>query len=199
MKKLKYYVVEKKLLDLGLDVFGALDLIQLFGASRRSAEAFLSYNTRRGLLTRLRKGLYVFSRSLPHDFFLANKIYSPSYISLETALSFYGLIPETIYPILSVTTRKTNVFLVNGKEFVYHKIKKEAFTGYKTHLIDNKMVYLAVKEKAVADLVYLVFLKRKFWYERLDLENVDRRKVEKYLSLFGKKTLIRFWRKLKVK
>lgn len=199
MQKLKYPLVEEKLNDLGLKIFTALDLCQLFGASKRASDAFLSYNARRGLLIRLKQGFYSFSRSLPHDFLIANKIYSPSYVSLDTALSFYSLIPETVYSVISVTTKKTNRFLVGNKEFVYHKIKTSAFLGYKLTRVDGEKVYLATPEKAVADLVYFMFLKRKNWYERLDFEKIVQKRVEEYLNLLGGEKLIDFWHKLKKK
>jgi len=197
MQKLKYHLVEEKLASLNLKIFTALDLSQLFGASKRASEAFLSYNTQKGLLIRLRKGFYAFPRNLPHDFLIANQIYSPSYVSLETALSFYGLIPEIIYPVVSITTKKTSSFLINNREFVYHKIKPPAFTGYELVSVGKDKAYLAIPEKAVADFVYFVFLNIKSWYDRFDFGKVNGKKVEDYLKLFNKESLIDFWRELR--
>lgn len=194
MQKLKYNLVEDKLINLGLKVFTANDLCQIFGAGKRASEAFLSYNAIKTNLIRLKKGFYAFKRNLPHDFLIANKIYTPSYVSLDSALSFYGLIPETVYAITSVTSRKTNSFLVESKQFVYHKIKKEAFTGYAVQKVGGETAYLALPEKAVADFYYFVFLKKRSLYERLSMKDLDKDKLKKYLKMLKGERLISFWR-----
>jgi len=172
MQKLKYTLIEDKLTNLGLKIFTANDLCQIFGASKRAAESFLSYNARRGNFVRLRKGFYCLRRNLPHDFLIANKIYFPSYVSLETALSFYSIIPEAVYSITSVTTKKTATFLVGEKQFIYHKIKISSFNGYVSVKISSDIVYLASPEKAVADFCYFVFLGKKEWNDRLTLRGI---------------------------
>ena len=66
---------------------------------------------KRGLVVKLKRGVYMFNRDErklnPGDFFIANQLCAPSYISLESALSFYGLIPERVADTTSVTTKKT--------------------------------------------------------------------------------------------
>src|SRR5579864_6761878 len=70
----------------------------------------LSEWRRKGYIKMVRRGYYIFSDlKLSEDvlFLIANRIYSPSYVSLESALSYYGLIPEGVLSITSVSTRKT--------------------------------------------------------------------------------------------
>lgn len=196
MAKLKWLLVEEKLRHLGLKIFTANELSQIFDSSKRASHAFLAYNTKRGGLLRLRKGYYAFKNYLPHDFLIANKIYQPSYVSLETALSFYALIPETIYSVTSITTRKTAHFSVNNKRYIYHHIKPSAFTGYLTTRVNGEMVYLALPEKAVADFCYFVFLKKKKWNERLKKENLNQTKLVHYLEMLAGKKLVDFWLQL---
>jgi len=196
MQKLKYDLVEDKLINLGLKIFTANDLCQIFGAGKRASEAFLSYNAKRKVLVRLKKGFYSLRRNLPHDFLIANKIYSPSYVSLETALSFYSIIPETVYAITSISSKKTASFLANGREFIYHKIKLPSFIGYTSKQVGNDIVYLALQEKAVADFCYFVFLKKKGWNDRLTLRGLDEKKVMDYLKILNGGKLVRFWKEL---
>ncbi len=77
----------------------------------------------------MKRGLYAFPDALPPDLYVANKLYEPSYISLEFALSYHGIIPETVYEITSVTTKSTRRFEAMGKVFTYRRIKREAFTA----------------------------------------------------------------------
>lgn len=91
--------------------------------------------TKKGLLIRLRRGMYVFNahdRRVAADVnYIANRLYEPSYVSLESALNFYGLIPESVKDITSVTTRKTNTFCNEEGVFSYSHVKPRAFRGFK--------------------------------------------------------------------
>ena len=88
---------------------------------------------KKGYLIRLRQGYFAFSeyKSKP-DYFLyfANRIYRPSYISLHTALSFYGMIPEAVVQITSVTTLKTASFVNDFGEYSYKNVKENLMFGY---------------------------------------------------------------------
>ena len=113
----------------------------------------------KGLIIRLRNGYYTFRefKSLPHyRFYFANKIYKPSYISLHSALAYYGLIPESVVQITSVTTLKTENFVNDIGEFTYKKISRNLFFGYRTIETDkNKSCLIAAPEKGIIDLLYL--------------------------------------------
>jgi len=111
----------------------------------------------RGHLVMFRRGLYVindFKNQIDISVF-ATKLYSPSYISLETALSFYGIIPEAVFTVTSVSTRKTKNFSTPVGKFSYQKIKKEAFGGYETRKQEGVSFSLALPEKAIVDFLYL--------------------------------------------
>jgi len=86
-------------------------------------------------IKKIRRGYYIFSDLKINEkvlFLIANKIYSPSYVSLEMALSYYNLIPESVYGITSVTSEKTNHFKNDLGEFIYRHIKPELMFGYNT-------------------------------------------------------------------
>ncbi len=109
-------------------------------------------------IVRIRKGLY-FPGDLAVSFnpiFLAKKIYQPSYVSLETALGYYGIIPEAVFTTTSVTTRKTKDFSsAQFGKFTYQKIKATAFGGFETFMEKGVSYNLALPEKSIADFFYL--------------------------------------------
>jgi predicted transcriptional regulator of viral defense system len=114
---------------------------------------------RKGYLVRLRKGLYSFPEYLNKpgiSMFLAGKIYRPSYISLHSALSVYGIIPETVVQLTSVTPLKTAVFTNRFGEYSYKSIKEYLMFGYyKREVSDELSTDFATLEKALIDLLYL--------------------------------------------
>ena len=92
MKKLNLHKTEEKLLELNLKIFTPNDLKVIFGVSKRAVQGFLNYNIKKGAFVHLRKGLYGLNRNLPNEFVLANRVYFPSYVSLDSALAYYNLI-----------------------------------------------------------------------------------------------------------
>jgi len=115
--------------------------------------------TRKGYLLRLRRGMYAFAECLDEPgmaLYLAGKIYRPSYISLHSALSSYGLIPEAVVQITSVTPLKTAFFSNAFGEYSYKSIRDDLMFGYEPRRLANKRTtYYATIEKALLDLLYL--------------------------------------------
>ncbi|MBD3299866.1 MAG: hypothetical protein GF347_00770, partial [Candidatus Moranbacteria bacterium] len=91
----------------------------------------------KGYLKKITSNFYTFSEFI-HDeddlYFIANKIYHPSYISFESAFAYYNLIPEGVFDIFSVTTKKTRRIYAELSlqviDFNYLSIKKSLFWGY---------------------------------------------------------------------
>ncbi len=112
---------------------------------------------RKGVVVRVKKGLYVFGENYRRRPFsrelLANMVYGPSYISLEFALQYYGLIPERVQALTSVTTGRTTRFLTPVGLFSYRKISLEAFrSGFRREERPGDIAFLiALPEKALAD------------------------------------------------
>ena len=114
---------------------------------------------RRGLLVKLRNQYYAFPeyRQMP-DFsrYVANRIYSPSYISLHSALSFYGMIPEEVVQLTSVTTLKTARFENDFGTFHYQNVKTPFYFGFEIKTMQSgRGLLFATPEKALLDLLYL--------------------------------------------
>ena len=104
------------------------------------------------------RGHYIFSGLESNEnvlFEIANKIYKPSYISFEMALSYYNLIPESVYGVTSATTQKTNNFSTPIADFKYRRIKLSLFWGYDLVNFNGKSFKIASIEKAILDYFYL--------------------------------------------
>jgi predicted transcriptional regulator of viral defense system len=112
----------------------------------------------KGYIRKLIKGHYMFtdirlSEAVLHE--IANRLYDPSYISCETALAWYGLIPESVYLVVSVGTRKTCRFKIHVAEFSYRTIKPSLFWGYTIEHLEQVHFKIAQPEKAILDFFYL--------------------------------------------
>lgn len=137
-----------------LPVFSLAD-VRLFAPDFHRPQ--LTRWVQKGLVVPLRRGYYVFADAdrVPQDeaglFLIANKIYPHSYVSLESALSYYGLIPEGVYTITSLSTANTAHFATVKGNFSYQHIKPALFSGYT--LLKNG-ARLATPEKAFLDFLY---------------------------------------------
>jgi len=141
-----------------LPYFETKELRLILGANFTSTTLVNLKNwMRKGHLIMLRRGLYVLSemKNKTDAMIFATKIYPPSYVSMEMALSFYGIIPEAVFTVTSVTTRKTKEFKTPIGNFSYQKIKKESFGGFETKKQDEISFNLALPEKALVDFLYL--------------------------------------------
>jgi len=120
----------------------------------------LSRWTEAGRLYQLRRGLYAlappFQRVKPHPFVLANRMARGSYVSCQSALAHYGLIPEYVPVIVSVTTARPGRWETPLGIFEFHHIKKDWMRGYR--LIDlsgGQKAFVASPEKALLDLIHM--------------------------------------------
>ena len=143
-----------------------------------------------GFILQIKRGLYAFPDNLPPDAYIANKLYSPSYISLEFALSYHGVIPETVYEVTSVTTKATRRFETLGKVFSYRKVKKTAYTGYEIQKQQGLSFYIADAEKSFVDANYLRLKKKQKPISRFNKEKINSEKALRYAKLFGNSKLI---------
>ncbi len=135
-------------------------LLLPFYESVQQAQRQLSDWTRTGKLVQLRRGLYAFHSSSRgehlHRFDIANLMVRPSYVSLQTALSYYDLIPEHVPSVTSVTTGRPQTLSNAFGRFIYRHIQTRFFYGFRHWNISNHQhVFLATPEKALLDLIYL--------------------------------------------
>jgi predicted transcriptional regulator of viral defense system len=159
----------------------------------------------KGYLKKIIKGYYIFD-DFPIDervlFEIANRIYSPSYVSFEMALAYYGMIPESIYGVTSASTRKTMHFKTALGEFSYRTITPKLYFGFDYLPVSEKFFKIASPEKALLDYMYLhdeLNNVDDFAQMRLNREvyikKVDCKKLASYAAVYGQKS---FNRRLKV-
>jgi predicted transcriptional regulator of viral defense system len=183
---MKWLELEKRLAEKNITVFTVSEFRRVMDMSETAAQKLLERYAKKGILLRLRKGLYAIKADPPSSYLISNKLYRPSYVSFESALSHHGLIPETVYGITAATTKPTRNFQLEGKSFTYHKIKKSAYTGYEPVKIEGRVVLLASPEKALIDYLYFVNLGRKPLYERLSIGGLSRKKLLENSRLFNR-------------
>ena len=144
----------------------------------------LSRWTKAGRLYQLRRGLYAlappFQKAKPHPFLVANRMVRASYVSLQAALAHYGLIPEYVPVVTSVTTARPGRWETPLGIYEFRHVKTDLLAGYRlTDLGGGQKAFVATPEKAVLDLIYLQSGGDSPDYLReLRLQNLDRLDVE---------------------
>ena len=153
----------------------------------------------KGYIKKVVKRYYIFSDLELNEnvlFEIANRIYSPSYISFEMGLFYYHMIPESVYGITSASSRRTYKFKTSIAEFNYKTIKPELFFGYDIIRYDNKYFKIASPEKAILDYFYInSHLKKESDFASLRInkdmfsEQIGTKRLYAFLKKFGQKTL----------
>lgn len=163
---------------------------------------------KKGDLIRLKQGLFVLHPNLTGQLLstelVANYIYGPSYISLQYALRFYGLIPERVYTVTSMTTRHSRVFCNSLGRFEYVHVDEKAFPiGVRAVTMDNATFLIASPEKALCDLIanishlnlryrkeILVWLEEDIRFDMDELFHFDTNILKAYAKVGKKKNMI---------
>ena len=151
-KRLVEVVGDDPVFESGLLVAGKSEISDL----RRQ----LSRWTRSGKLLQLRRGLYAlappYRKIKGHPFVVANRLVQASYVTAQSALAFYGMIPDQVAATTSVTTRRAGQWETALGRFKFQHIRPEIFFGYRrTDLGIGQKAFVATPEKALMDLIYL--------------------------------------------
>lgn len=124
----------------------------------KSANKKVAWLEKRGYIIRLKRGLYVVNpehsgKTLSSEL-IANHLYAPSYISMSTALRYYGLIPEAVYTHQSMTVKSARRFQTPIGNYDYKHIAVDAFSVGVTNVCKGDFTFLiASPEKALCDLI----------------------------------------------
>lgn len=158
------------------------DLQKILGyKNRQTLLVVLHRLVRQGVLARVRRGIYRVSINSVEGALLANVIYTPSYLSFESALSRYGILSQIPYTITLATTRRSKKMTLDGTAVEYRQLRGDLFFGHRL----EKGLDIAEPEKALLDALYL--LKRgklSLALEELDLSGLSRGKLDSYGSRF---------------
>ncbi len=186
---MKKNVLIEKIELLGKEVFDISDIKKLFPDDKHVNTSIKRLRDS-GVIIHVTRGVYMLRG---HSFDmekLATRLYYPSYISFESALSKYGVINQGLYTLTLATTRHSKKITLIDVDCEYSKLKPELYFGF--NLVGG--TYIAEPEKAILDLLYLVSLgKRTKNSEEWYTEEIDRNKIKTYLPPFGPvvRTLVR--------
>src|SRR3990172_6165285 len=173
----------KKLYQSPLALFTIKTLRDLSGADLPQATFFslLSRMKKQHILQKLERDKYMLAGGRVHDFSIANFLYEPSYVSLETALNFHGILAQFPYEIASITPKKPTTKILNGKTFRYVRIKQSLFWGYEP----AHGFLIAQPEKALLDLLYLQSKGLAIAHtDEMDLSKLDKPRLAAYANRF---------------
>lgn len=118
----------------------------------------LGYWQEKKYIQKIRNGHYFLTeKAINTDnlYFISNQMYAPSYISLETALSYYGFIPEGVFKITAISTLKTQSFTTPMGVFSYQNLKPNLYFGYTLIPFGEYNFKIADPEKTILDYLYL--------------------------------------------
>lgn len=116
---------------------------------------------------------------------VANRVVEPSYLSLEWALQYYGMIPEHVFNPTSITTSRGGRIEALDALLFYHHVQQSFFNGYLQEEYLGHQINVAVPEKALFDKLYLFLRRSPFsmaWLRELRLQNLESFNIETFKS-----------------
>ena len=170
---------------IGFNTITSQDMRNAFGSINQSQ--LLTWK-KRGLISSVKKGIYILSDTKVDPLLMANEL-NDSYLSLEFALSFHQIIPEITPSLTSISNNRSEEISNNLGNFYYHKIAPKLFCGFalrESQVQSNRYVRIAEREKALFDLIY--FRKdlrsiQDFESLRLNVEKINPNKLKKFITL----------------
>lgn len=154
----------------------------------RDVRRQLSRWVREGKIYPLRRGLYAlappYQKVRPHPFAVANRMVRGSYVSCQSALAYFGLIPESVPVTVSVTLRRPARWETALGVFEFHRIQPALWHGYRRLDLGGQWAFIATPEKALLDLIYLhPGADSSAYLQELRLQNVDRLNLDELQRL----------------
>ena len=149
--------MERKLIEIGT-IPVTTSIIESLYPELKSADKKVTLLEKQGIIIRLKRGLYVvnpeYSGKTLSSELIANHLYTPSYISMSTALRYYGLIPEAVYVHQSMTVKHPRNFQTPIGSYDYKYISRKAFPiGVRCMNKGDYAFLIASPEKALCDLI----------------------------------------------
>ncbi|MBS3056382.1 MAG: hypothetical protein J4473_03030 [Candidatus Aenigmarchaeota archaeon] len=175
----------------GIMVFGVEELRRISGWNRVKIHNTLNSMREKNIITRIKRNKYVITEDVQKNIYkISTSVFSPSYISFWTALSFYNFTEQHVKAIQVVSTRQYKNIKINGFLLEPSKFRPEKFYGY--HVIEG--VIIAEKEKALIDSFFMmekcggfdeiVKCLKNSWKE------IEQEKFFDYLTQFGSKSCV---------
>ncbi len=171
---------------LQVPIFTGNDVIKMFPEEPKSQiNTQLNRMSARKDLIGLKRDVYLLSDVKIDEFMLANKLYSPTYVSLESALNTYGIIPDIAANVTSVSPVTSKKVVTPKGTFLYSKINKKLFFGFQNVLDPGSNLYyqIATPEKALLDYIYIRKV-RNLRENRVDLSGLSNKVLSKLSAYF---------------
>lgn len=193
MSKVEIY---RKLLKSKKQIYTVSDLKKILGLRKdNSIYQTIKRLKKEELLERLINGVYKLIDILSNDFVIANNLYPPSYISLETALNYYGILIQTPQIIFSITTRRNKIFRYEMKEFNYCHLTQDYYFDY----IKEKDFLIATPEKALIDTIFFCAIgKSQTDFSELLLNDINKKRLYKLKERIKNLAFHRFFNQLEI-
>ena len=174
-------VLIRKLMDFGKPYFTVADLERILGLKKETLYVTLNRLTKSGILTRLKKNIYVVFTGAVDAEKIANEIHYPAYLSFEKALSDYGIFSQIPLTLTFATLRPSKKLTIADRQVEYSHLKRNLFFGYEVKNGKN----IALPEKALLDELYLVSRGlRNINIEELDLKAINKDRLEEMAKKF---------------
>lgn len=180
---MKSQEIINKLNNFNKSYFTFKDFELMLGKNAESIKTVLNRLVKSKNLTRLARNIYVLPEKIQDFELIAQQLNLFSYISFESALSYYGILSQVPYALILATTKKSKTITLGEKTIIYRRIKKELFFGYS---LENN-IKLALPEKALADSLYLITRgKLTLPLDELDLSSINKKEMEEILKKYPK-------------
>jgi len=151
--------------------------------NKQSLASFINSLERYGVLEKAEKGKYLIKDNLGNDFTVANLLYKPSYVSLETVLNLCGILSQFPMEITSVTTKRKREKKIAGKLYIYYHLDPKLFWGFEK----KEGSLLALPEKALLDSIYLESKGiREIYIDELDFSLINKKVFADFAAKFPK-------------
>lgn len=171
--------------------FGYEDVAKSLGVTLDSAKVTSSRMVDKGIFVRLKRNIYILkdrwdNLNTEDRFLLANIIQTPSYISLMTALDYYGITTQMQRNFVeSIGILRTKGLVIHGFVLKYSKVRKGLYFGFRK----EGEFFIATPEKAFLDAFYLMSLKRySFDLTSINFDRLDFKEIRQMLKVYPKKT-----------
>jgi predicted transcriptional regulator of viral defense system len=191
---MKWIDFSETLLRMKLPVFTLREALKVSRLKYNTGKMQIARWVRLQRLVRLKNGLYAlrgpFDRGEIPAYYIANRLYIPSYVSLESALSYYDLIPEQTFAVTSVCSKPTRKYVVTRTSYLFRSVQPRFLTGYSVEKEMGFDIRIAEKEKAMVDYLYFTIVDNAVPVDRLDVNGLDMGKMHRYASMLKEERLM---------
>ncbi|MBI4272356.1 hypothetical protein HY621_00695 [Candidatus Uhrbacteria bacterium] len=174
--------LQKKINEIPKPTFTFSDIRKIADMNDESLRVSMNRLVKSGHVTRIVRSVYAHDLAVVDWDRLAQELYTPSYLSFESALGRTGVLSQKPYALTLATTLRTRTIETKTKTIIYHHIQPRLYWGY----IRENHIFVAESEKAFLDLAYLSLKGyATFDPDEMNLAKLDSAKIMRYLRKFG--------------